>query len=553
MSSGRRILSVWFKRLAVERIIRREKIPFGTPVIIKGNKKNSDIIYSLNRAAELEGLYLEQSINDALAKCPNVLIRFINLESDSQFLDMLMRWAEKFSPWIKTELPDGLLIDLTGCAHLFGGEELLIQTLKNDCLKFSLTVQISIADTAGAAWALSHFIGENPAIAYTSDVIDQEARATRSRAVKKGYSLVNFFSTDREENTDVMKSFIALPGEVRGAVACLPLAALRIPSNKVIDLRKLGLKYVKDLFEIPRAVLVRRFGKDVLRRLDQILGLESEPISPKGARKHFSVRLTLPEPIGLKADLVLALQCLVSSLCQKLKKNAVGARIVQLQVFKIDGITESVYVELARPSFDVKRIMYLLNMKVEEIKADFGIDLVRLEVKLFEPIFEYQYEKIPKENNFETKTPEADLLLDDLLSRIALKISTDKITRWHSAESHIPEKSFLTLSALWSEPEMEWQDHNLLRPTTLFNDEIILVEDQNFPPKKFKWRNRLFDTSSSVGPERISPEWWLDASGWRTGVRDYWRVNVKTGERLWLYYAYGGIKNGGWFCHGDFG
>jgi len=553
MSSGRRILSVWFKRLAVERIIRREKIPFGTPVIIKGNKKNSDIIYSLNRAAELEGLYLEQSINDALAKCPNVLIRFINLELDSQFLDMLMRWAEKFSPWIKTELPDGLLIDLTGCAHLFGGEELLIQTLKNDCLKFSLTVQISIADTAGAAWALSHFIGENPAIAYTSDVIDQEARATRSRAVKKGYSLVNFFSTDMEENTDVMKSFIALPGKARGAVACLPLAALRIPSNKVIDLRKLGLKYVKDLFEIPRAVLVRRFGKDVLRRLDQILGLESEPISPKGVRKHFSVRLTLPEPIGLKADLVLVLQCLVSSLCQKLKKNAVGARIVQLQVFKIDGITESVYVELAQPSFDVKRIMYLLNMKVEEIKADFGIDLVRLEVKLFEPIFEYQYEKIPKENNLETKTLEADLLLDDLLSRIALKINTDKITRWHSAESHIPEKSFLTLSALWSEPEMEWQDHNLLRPTTLFNDEIILVEDQNFPPKKFKWRNRLFDVSSSVGPERISPEWWLDDSGWRTGVRDYWRVNVKTGERLWLYYAYGGIKNGGWFCHGDFG
>ncbi|MGB8621560.1 MAG: DNA polymerase Y family protein, partial [Paracoccaceae bacterium] len=61
-----------------------------------------------------------------------------------------------------------------------------------------------------------------------------------------------------------------------------------------------------------------------------------------------------------------------------------------------------------------------------------------------------------------------------------------------------------------------------------------------------------FAAISATGPERIAPEWWLDEPDWRSGVRDYWRVETDRGDRLWLYYAYGAALSAGWFCHGRF-
>ena len=139
------------------------------------------------------------------------------------------------------------------------------------------------------------------------------------------------------------------------------------------------------------------------------------------------------------------------------------------------------------------------------------------------------------------------------LSRVSIRLGAESITRWHPAESNIPEKTFLTLSAMWSDPSYQWISKFLSRPTIIFNAEPIEVQTTNSSVNKFKWRGRWFDSIFSVGPERISPEWWLDDPNWRTGVRDYWEIDTKTGERLWLYYAYGGVKTGGWFCQGSFG
>jgi protein ImuB len=87
----------------------------------------------------------------------------------------------------------------------------------------------------------------------------------------------------------------------------------------------------------------------------------------------------------------------------------------------------------------------------------------------------------------------------------------------------------------------------ILRP------EAVAAPDHPFPPAQFRWRRRAFITASATGPERIAPEWWLDEPDWRSGQRDYWRVETETGERLWLFFAHGGTVSGGWFCTGDFG
>ena len=187
MMSNRRILALWFKRLSVERVIRRDRIDYELPIVIINKTGNNDIVFNLNNVAESYGLFIGQPMRDTILRCPNIVIRFVDWDEDQRFLGLLARWMEKYSPWIRQELPDGILIDITGCAHLFGGERNLIEKLKLDLLKFSLTAQIGIADTVGAAWALSRYMENNLENLYKGEVINQEARATRARAPKKLY------------------------------------------------------------------------------------------------------------------------------------------------------------------------------------------------------------------------------------------------------------------------------------------------------------------------------------------------------------------------------
>ena len=72
------------------------------------------------------------------------------------------------------------------------------------------------------------------------------------------------------------------------------------------------------------------------------------------------------------------------------------------------------------------------------------------------------------------------------------------------------------------------------------------------PPEHFVWRRRPRRSAAVFGPERITPEWWLDDPAWRSGPRDYWRVETEEGDRLWLFEAKGGEMPGGWFAQGLF-
>tara|TARA_B100001175_G_C19496854_1_gene635820 strand:- start:4 stop:1650 length:1647 start_codon:yes stop_codon:yes gene_type:complete len=546
--SNRRILSLWFKRLSVERVVRNEGIDLGLPVVIIIKKGNKDIVYCLNKTAELLGLFVGQLMHDTILKCPDVIIRFADLDEDQRFLNLLARWLEKYSPWIRQELPDGILIDITGCSHLFGGEEEIIKKQKEDFSSFSLTVQIGIADTVGAAWALSRYLENDLENFYTGDVINQEARATRAKTPKQLHKSKIFSLESRKNRLDLFNYAIAPAGKTREYIIDLPLEALRLPSDKVTFLRKLGLKFVRDLIEVPRAALARRLGRDVIDRLNQILGFEPEPVSPERPINRFSVRLTLPEPIGLENDFILALKKLVPALCKKLKDAGFGARKIQLQVFRSDNTTQSIYLFLTQPSFDIEEIRSLLSMKISNITADYGIDLIRLDVKVYEPVYETQYVK-----EFDNDRKKIKTNFEYFLNRVSLRLGADSITCWHPANSHIPEKAFTTLSAMWSQPSYDWVPKNISRPNIFFNTEPIETKGNFLFPNEFKWRGRWFDSIFAVGPERISPEWWLDDPNWMTGVRDYWKVDTKTGERLWLYYAYGGVKTGGWFCQGNFG
>ncbi|MEM6309968.1 MAG: DNA polymerase Y family protein [Pseudomonadota bacterium] len=550
--SKRRILSLWFPRLGADRTLRQMPQLAGSALAIVDTIGNAQVISSLSVEASALGLYVGQPVRDAHAMAEALVTRNRSAQVEARFLDVLQRWAGKFSPWVAKEGEAGLVVDLTGCAHLFGGEAPLMQVVQEDCTDMRLAVQMGLADTRGAAWALARYAGQAAHTVRSGDAIDQEARATRSRAGKRHWTKGGAAPTAKLAGSGPGLR-IAQPGQTYAALADLPIPALRLEPEMAAQLARLGLRRVSDLIGQPRAALARRFGKGLVYRIDQALGSAPEPVSPAKPPDHFAVRLTLPEPIGLIEDIVAGIDRLLSPLCAKLDAKNRAIRRIRLDAYRSDHGVQSVEIALARPSTDPHRIRPLLEMKLDTIDAGFGIDMLRLDAIQVEPI--YQARAV---GHLEAGQAVADRIaktdaLDDLIGKIGARVGMEAITRLHPASSHIPEKTSKILAAAWSEPPGEnWPQATGPRPLLMWAPEIVLAPDLPHVPAEFKWRGRSHRLVRATGPERIAPEWWLDDPQWRTGTRDYWRVTVDSGEDLWLYFAYGAGLSPGWFCHGAF-
>ena len=547
----RRVLSLWFPRMGAERLLRQARVTEEQPFAVVQDTGKTQVISSLSVSAEGWGLSHGQPLRDALAMYPDLITRLQNRQLEARFLASLRRWASKFSPWVTEEIPNALVIDLTGCAHLFGGELGVIQQVELDCLNLGLSVHIGMADTKGAAWALARYAGQPLGLSRTGDAIDQEAPATRSRAVKRR-NWERGGQPPRLQSSQGGFARIAAPGFTQQALAPLPVAALRLEDHVITSLNRLGLRRVENLMDQPRAAIARRFGKGTIYRMDQALGVAPEPISPAKQSLHLACRLTLPEPIGLIEDMLAALDKLLPRLAASLTAKGRGVRRLRLEAYRTDQTMQSVEVGLARPSADMALIRQLLVIKLEDIKVEFGIDVLRVVAAQTEPIYAHQHKGKIKAGPAVAARLSQNAELDDLIGKLGARIGLEAITRLHPGDSHIPEKASQVLAAAWSMPQMDWPIVLRARPLIYFQPEPIVAAEVPKVPLHFKWRGQSHELQSAQGPERIAPEWWLAERAWRSGTRDYWRVVTKSGDRLWLYFAHGGAISGGWFCHGRF-
>lgn len=489
----KRVVSVWFPRLPSDRVLRARAVDRTTcaatqsPFALTQHEKNTDRIYCLNHAAEAQGLHRGMGLSDARAYCPALESRPANPTADARFLTMLARWSKRYCPWVGLDGRDGLMLNIAGSAHLFGGEAGLLEDMRARLARAGLTGHIAAANTRGAAWALTHF------------------------------------GTSHKDGEDI---------------AGLPVAALRLDPKTNTALQRLGLRLISDLTALPRATLARRFGPDLVLRLDQAMGTQDEVISPLGETPHYGVRLTLPEPIGLRDDVMAGTARLLERLCAKLKDQDMGARRLTLTLRRVDQGAQQVELCLAAPMREAPRILPLFERGVAEVDAGFGIDQMRLEASQVEPLLKSQI------THATAARPEG---LDDLITRLGNRIGLDNIQRFLPADSHIPERSFKRVVAAYSAPEGPWVSLRP-RPIRLFAPEPISATGPH-PPERFRWRNMSFTTGRVTGPERIAPEWWLPEDTWRAGLRDYWKVDTTQGRRLWLFYT---PQNPGWFVQGEF-
>lgn len=371
----RHIVSIWFPRLPSDRTARRD--PVNGPLALSIRLGNSDRIHCLNRAAETQGLHRGMTLSQARAFCPSLQSRPADPAQDMRFLQGLGRWAGRYSPLVGLDGDDGLVLDIAGVDHLFGGTRALVQDMRHRLARTGLTARIGLADTPGAAWALSHHGGGG------------------------------------------------------SALADLPVAALRIGPDTVTGLQRLGLRRIGDVTGTARAPLARRFGPGLLDRLDQVLGLRAESMVPLADPPHYAVRLTLPEPIGLAFDVMAGTGRLLDRLCQTLDRHGTGALALRLTLRRVDGESQHVGLRLATTMRDPARILPLFAPGVEGVDAGFGIDQLRLEATVVAPM--------PPLQIATTGTGTSEVA--DLVTRLGTRVGLDNICRLLPNDSHIPEHS----------------------------------------------------------------------------------------------------------------
>ncbi len=419
------------------------------------------------------------ALADARAICPDLATRPADLAREAAALASLRRWAGRYAPMVATDGVDGLMADISGVPHLFGGESDLRDDLQARLERAGLHAASAIAGTRGAAHALARHGGG-----------------------------------------------IVADGRLATGIGHLPVTALRVDHDTAEALARVGLAHIADLIHLPRAPLARRFGPGLVLRLDQALGAQAEPVAAEPDAPHFGVRMTLPEPIGLQADVMAGLTRLLDRLCAKLAQHRMGARRVRLELRRVDGGTAQVEIGLARPMRDPARIAALFAKGVDEIDSGFGIDGLRLSAPVTEALAPEQIGGGP--------TIRHEDALADLLSSVGNRIGFDRVLRLLPATSLIPERSFLLAPAAWSTAEPIPHRAGSKRPITLFPPEPVTAASGT-PPASFRWRRMRFTTLRATGPERITPEWWFDDPAWRSGLRDYWRIETQEGPRLWLF------------------
>jgi protein ImuB len=463
---------------------------------------------ALDELAERVGLRIGQGVAEARACVPEADIIEADPVADARLLDSLADWCGRYTPLVAVHGDSALFLDITGCCQLFGGERALFDDLAARLFHMGFAVRLAISATPGLSYAMA--------------------------------------VSGRGE--------IAATGAEAAMLAGLPLAALRLEDETLEGLARAGLKTAGDIMEMPRAPLARRFGPQVLRRLDQALGREGEPVSPRSPVAALCAERQVAEPVVGEEDILALAQHLAGNLEETLAQRGLGGLNFALTLYRVDGCVVTLQVRTPAPLKSADRIAGLFRERLAAVHDDFdagyGFDTIRLSVVATGAL-------APTQPDF-ASARRSDLSLDDFVAKVEARLGGGVIRVPVLHESHVPERASalapFSREAVTAGEPAGWPA--LMRPLRLFtHPEPVeaIAEVPEGPPITFRWRRALHRVSRAEGPERIEAEWWID--GEAANPRDYFRIEDQGGRRFWLYRE--GLYGAGtlpprWFMHGVF-
>jgi len=541
-------MAIWLSRLAVDRwrLVEACKPGEGAdaePTVLISETAHGPRIEAANDAGLAAGARPGMRLADARALCPGLKTAPSDPPGDRAFLETLALWAQQWGPWSALDEPDGLLVDVSAVAHLFGGEARLLADAQAAFVRRGLTARLAIAPTAGAAWALAHFGPERA-------ILDPPRDGEGDHAEHGGGGLPH---TPRLAESPLRQPCgLPPPRPGEDMLADLPVAALRLGDDELTVLRRLGLKRIGQLGEIGRDALHRRFRSrspeaNPLLRLDQLLGRVAEPLLPVVATPDPLVQRRLMEPIRHRQLLDQVLADLAADMARELESKARGARRLELGLWRVDGEVIVRSLEFAGATRDPAHIARLFAGKLDDVDAGFGIELLRLRAPWTEALALAQ-------GDFERRQSEGTSLAE-CIDRLTVRLGEKAVRRPVIHASHIPERAQRWQAPLASEPASQGQLAFHQRPLKLLDraEQIaVLYATPDGFPQRFRWRGQVHDVARVEGPERIAPEWWREKS--TTRLRDYYRIEDDEGRRYWIYrHGLAGDGRGGapdWFLQG---
>jgi protein ImuB len=512
-----RIASIWLPNLAIERWAKSSDLPPEAPAVLTVEGTHGLLIHAVTQAAAERGAQPGARLTDARALDPSLVAVPADVEGDAALVERLAKWAGRWSPLVEVDGADSLRLDVTGVAHLFGGEAGLVRDIRRCFAKIWLTASVAIAPTAAAAWALSHFAGDE--------------------------------------------------------LGSLHVSALRLDADTVRTLERLGLKTIGALMEVPRLALARRFrgGENVVDALDRMIGRKAEPLTAAPADPPPRVLIKLEEPATHPEAASQALERLVPMLVGKLQRRHLGARRLSLTGYRVDGSVAVASVATSIPSREPKHLQRLLADKAAALNPEFGFDAFALTAEWTEELGAAQDSLVEE--------PSGERELARLVDRLTVKLGPQRVRRPQAHESHLPERASGWVAAISSSafagevarearrrgrstsyagPPLLESEGRRARPQRLLDRpeaiDVIYATPEGMP-RRFVWRRAVHDIARVEGPERIAPEWWRSPSSAR--LRDYYRVEDAIGRRYWIYRegligdGRGGLPN--WYIHGLFG
>ena len=539
----RRILSLWLPRLPIDRIKRQlwqnggapgrafsSEVGTGSreenaskqndPSIVVAKQNNALQIFALNDAAARLGLEVGLPLANARAICPELKVFDADEAADALALNAIAGWCDRFTPLVALDLPHGLLLDITGCVHLFGGEAAMMRLMCDVLTAQGFAVSAAIAGTAVCARTLTRHV----------------------------------------------HGCIVREGEEADAVRLLPVSALGADPAITTGLRRAGLKTIGDVASRARHEITARFGAGFTTLLRQALGQSDAPISPLKPLPDYIVEKRFAEPVATDGVITATLSRLAEMLVTAMAQQGKGARRLEAGFFRTDGAVRTIVIDTGQPVTKANVIGRLFSERLDALNdpldPGFGFDLVRLSASRTEIVVQQQ-------RDLDANVHDNDELAA-LIDRIAARIGGRRVVVHLPQDTHIPERAVLAAPAqhhLAVASQALWparaEGEPPLRPLRLFErpEQIkVIAQVPDGPPARFVWRRATHAVVRAEGPERVAMEWWRAQGEMLT--RDYFRVEDEAGLRFWLYrdglydreieQQEGQAVQPNWFMHGLF-
>jgi protein ImuB len=497
-----RYTAVWFPYFKTDVLSRKDTSKKMYPYVLYVRDRGRMVISAINEKAQSLKISKGMLLADARAICSQ-----LNADPDDPplfqaRLNKMAEWFIRYSPIVVADQPDTIIINASGCCHLWGGETSYLKHIWQRMNAEQYQVKIAIADSTLAAKAIT----------------------------LHGHSLSVVPANQTEQ-----------------VVQSLPLSALGLSEEIVLKLHEWGFRTIGSITAIPAGILSRRLGPTIKIQLDKMFGAREEFVKPVQETVTWIERLPCLEPISHLAGIQIAIDRLITGLIGQLKRKGLAAQKIILKSYRLDGKIGIVSESFSLPTIDIVHMRKILFLKLEKISPGPGIELFSLEATEVAP---YQ----PVQLSFwQTESEDLkDKKLLQFLDSVTANIGTDCLSRFLPAAHHWPERSFRKATHFNDESKLCWQT-SLQRPVYLLKTPALIqvtAPVPDYPPMLFRYKNKLHKIIKADGPERIEQEWWINE-----GLhRDYYFVEDDAGCRYWLFRSghYTEDRKEKWYLHGFF-